>query len=328
MLTEIFNQAIQWAPYVALGTAVLSGLYTVPQEHKGLVTRFGKHVRTNDEPGLKIKIPFIEQVDKISLQEFQEEETLETKTTDNLFVKLPIAIHYQVSDPATYNFKKGNPVKLMKKAVAGAVREYTSGKEFQELYDERQQIKEGVIKEIAEQVSGFGIQLNDIIIDEPQASDEVKSTFDKVRSSELEKEVAKNDAEADYVRRVRAADADKERNIRIGEGVAGFREKIASGYSALRKQLVSDGVDPAAADRFMEEAMRLDTLRDIGDKGNMVIVTPDSASGQRIGELQALSGTLAKAAANDTAPAPQPAPEVPKEEVAEKTASAGPAPGM
>lgn len=296
MLTDIFQTAANLTPWIAsgVGLAVLAkaSLYTIQQEHQGLVTRFGRHVRTNTDPGLKAKIPFIESVKSISMQEFQVDEMLETKTTDNLFVKLPIAIHFQISDPATYHFKKGNATQLMKKVVAAAVREYTSGKDFQELYDERQQIKEGVLEKVAEQVGGFGLSINDIVIDEPQASSEVKETFDRVRSSALEKDAAKNEAEADYIRTVKRAEADKQRNILIGEGVAGFREKILTGYAELRAKLIDDGVDADTADRFMEEAMRLDTLRDIGDKGNMVIVTPDTGTGSRIAELQTLGQTL------------------------------------
>ncbi len=311
-LAQIFNSV---APYVGYGVAALTGLlmskgliknafYSVEQEHVGLVQRFGKHVRTNTDSGLKMKIPYFEKVSQVSLQEFQTTENLETKTTDDLFVDLPISIHFQISDPATYKFKKGNAVDLMKKNVSAAVRKYTSQKSFQELYDERQEIRDGVLKAIEDKIAEFGIQINDIVIDEPRASDAVKKTFDSVRSSSLAKEVAKNDAEADYTRRVRSAEADKQRNILIGEGVAGFREKIASGYSVLRKQLVADGVDPAAADAFMAEAMRLDTLRDIGDKGNMVIVSPDSSSGNRLAEMQTLSHTMGRtpAAEQDTKP--------------------------
>ncbi len=275
---------------------VLSGLYTVDQQYEGLVTRFGKHVRTNPLAGLKIKIPFIERVVRISMKERQVDEALTTKTTDDLFVELPISVHFQVNNSAVYYFEKEDPVRLMKKVVAASVRKYTSAKSFQELYDERQEIKQGVMDAVHEQVTGFGIQINDIVIDEPQASEAVKKTFDRVRSSSLEKDAAKNEAEAEYIRRVRSAEADKERNILIGQGVAGFREKIASGYSTLRKKLIDDGVDPNAADNFMAEAMRLDTLRDIGDKGNMVIVSPDSNVGGRIAELQTLSKTATSAA--------------------------------
>ena len=73
---------------------------------------------------------------------------------------------------------------------------------------------------------------------------------------------------------MKRAEADKERNILIGEGVAGFRKSVADGYAAIRGELIAQGVDPEVSDRFMEEAMRLDTIRDVGDKGNMVIVVP------------------------------------------------------
>lgn len=291
-LSTIFTMAAYAGAAIGGLSFIASGLYTIKQEHQGLVTRFDKHVRTNDSPGLKFKIPFIEQVKKVSMQEVQADENLETKTTDNLFVKLPIAIHFQVSDPATFHFKKGDAVQLMKKVVAAAVREYTSTKTFQELYDERQQIKQGVLDKVEEQVAGFGLKINDIVIDEPQASAEVKATFDRVRSSALEKDAATNEAEAEYIKSVKNAEAIKQRNILIGEGVAGFREKIATGYSTLRSKLIADGVDPDTADRFMEEAMRLDTMRDIGEKGNMVIVTTDSGSARNLGELQALGATL------------------------------------
>jgi regulator of protease activity HflC (stomatin/prohibitin superfamily) len=274
---------------VILCIIALSGLYTIEQQHEGLVTRFGKHVRTNPIAGLKIKIPLIERVQRISMQERQVDEALTTKTTDDLFVELPISVHFQVNNSAVYFFEKEDPVRLMKKVVAASVRKYTSAKSFQELYDERQEIKEGVMSAVHEQVTGFGIQINDIVIDEPQASEAVKKTFDRVRSSSLEKDAAKNEAEAEYIRRVRSAEADKKRNILIGEGVAGFREKIAAGYTFLRQQLIDEGVNPSEADHFMTEAMRLDTLRDIGDKGNMVIVAPDSSVGARIAELQTLN---------------------------------------
>lgn len=329
MLTEIYNVAAQVLPWVggalAAYTLARGTFYTVPQQRQGLVTRFDKHVRTNEDPGLKMKIPFIEKVNRISMEEYQADEMLETKTTDNLFVKLPISIHFQVNDPAKYFFEKNDPVKLMKKVVAAAVREYTSGKDFQDLYDERQQIKDGVLEKVEEKVAGFGLQLNDIVIDEPQASQEVKETFDRVRSSALEKDAAANEAEADYIRTVREAEGIKERNILIGEGTAGFREKIAANYPEIRKKLIDAGVEPTEADRFMEKAMYYDTLRDIGEKGNMVIVSGGGEDAQRLGELQTLGQTLAKAA-NDTAPTPTPA--APVEEAVEKQAAGPTAPGM
>ncbi len=294
-LGNIFSTAAQVGMYgaAALGLYLTARgtFYTVPQHHTGLVTRFGEHVRTNETPGLKTKIPFIESVARISRQEFQTKEMLETKTADDLFVKLPISIHFEVSDPAVYHFNKDKPVGLMSNVVSAAVREYTSQKKFQELYNERQQIRDGVLEKVGEKVGEFGLHINDIVIDEPQASAEVKQTFDRVRSSALEKEAAANEAEAQYIRTVKEGEGIAKRSALVGEGIAGLRENVAKGYDKSRKMLVDGGMDPEMADSFILEAMRLDTLRDIGDKGNMVIVTPDNETGSRIAELQTVGAT-------------------------------------
>ena len=65
-LNSAFTLATQIGMYgaAALGLflAAKGTFYTVPQQHTGLVTRFGEHVRTNETPGLKMKIPLIESV--------------------------------------------------------------------------------------------------------------------------------------------------------------------------------------------------------------------------------------------------------------------------
>lgn len=254
--------------------AIWGTFYIVPQRKVALITRFGRHVRTLSEPGLKLKIPFIEKVEaKVSTAERQVDETLETKTNDDLFVALPISIHYEVHDSYVYWFDKEDAVKLMKKVVAAAVREYTSAKSFQDLYNERHEIKLSVLEKVEAQIKGYGITITDIVIDEPQASDAVKKSFDNVRASALLAEAAENEAQAAYIKMVKAAKADRVRNAEIGEGVADFRRAIAISYIELRDKLKKAGVDESLADQFMQEAMKLDTLRDIGDKGNLVIHT-------------------------------------------------------
>jgi regulator of protease activity HflC (stomatin/prohibitin superfamily) len=242
MLSFAFNAAAYAVPAITAMAALYSSIYIVPQRKVGLITRFGKHIRTDENPGLKFKVPFIDQVAaRVSTAEHQVEEMLQTKTTDDLFVNLPIAIQFEVNDAPVFHFNKNDPVGMMSKAVSAAVREYTSGKSFQELYNERQEIRDGVLEKVADKASQFGIVINDIIIDEPQASAEVRETFDRVRRSALEKEAAKNEADANYIRTVKDAEADKERDILRGEGAAGYREKIFDQYAEQIEALEKSG---------------------------------------------------------------------------------------
>lgn len=255
---------------------LITCLYTVPQRREALITFFGKHVHTETRPGLNIKWPWPFNIvaARVPTDLRQVNETLDTKTKDDLFVRLPITIQYEITDTGRFYFDTDMPVDQMNKIVSASVRKYTSSKEFQELYNERDEISHAVILDIKEQILDYGINIRRIVVDEPHAPKDVQESYNRVRASEREKDAAANEAAADYIRRVKAAEADKERNILIGEGVAGFRQSIAEGYADIRRQLVKDGVQAEFADRFMEEAMRLDTIRDVGDKGNMVIVMP------------------------------------------------------
>jgi regulator of protease activity HflC (stomatin/prohibitin superfamily) len=271
-------------------------IYTVPQRREALITSFGKYVRTQFNAGLNVKYPWPFNVvaARIPTDLRQVTEMLDTKTKDNLFVSLPITIQYEVTDTARYFFDTDHPVHQMSKIVSASVRKYTSGKDFQELYDERDEISEAVISDVKKQILEYGINIRRIVVDEPTVPQDVQDAYNHVRASERQKDAAQNEAAADYIRRVKAAEADKERNILIGQGVAGFRKSIAEGYTGIRNELIAQGVNPDKAEHFMEEAMRLDTMRDIGDKGNMVIVIPSESKSHWINDIVTAAPVLDK----------------------------------
>lgn len=275
-------------------------LFTVPQRREALITFFGRHVRTEINPGLRVKWPWPFNIvaARIPTDLRQVNEMLDTKTIDDLFVSLPITIQYEITDTGVFYFDTNEPVKQMSIIVSASVRKYTSAKEFQDLYNERDEISQAVIADVKTQILEYGINIRRIVVDEPTAPQEVQDSYNRVRASEREKDAAQNEAAADYIRRVKAAEADKQRNILIGEGVAGFRQSIAQGYAEIRRQLVKDGVDIIVADRFMEEAMRLDTIRDVGDKGNMVIVMPGSQNDNAMSTLLTAQPILEKISEN------------------------------
>src|ERR1700733_5466092 len=74
--------------------------FTVEQQERAIVERFGKFVRVAG-PGLQRKTPFVERVaGKMSLQVEQLNADIETKTKDNVFVHLQLAVQYKVGPEA------------------------------------------------------------------------------------------------------------------------------------------------------------------------------------------------------------------------------------
>ncbi len=284
MLTATFMAAA--APYIGYGVGALltyitakKTLFTVGQNKEGLVSRFGKYVGAPKTSGLNWKIPFIDKLDtQVSTALTAIPAELETKTSDDQFIRLPIDIQFEVRDTAKFYYQSNNPTEQIKTIVSAAVRKSTSGKTFAEIYSLRQEISDNVKENVLDEIADYGIDIKRIVIDEPQADENVKSAYNRVKASEREKQAAENEAQAAYIKSVKAAEADKERNSLIGEGVKAFRKSVAESYIETRQSLIEAGVDEKAADAFMTEAMRLDTMRDAAEKGNVIIM--DTAKGK------------------------------------------------
>jgi len=314
MLEEVFNAAAQAAPYIGLAVAAYgvaryaaTSFFTVNQKQEALITSFGKHVRTEKEPGLHMKLPWPFNIVKarVGTDLYQVSENLATKTKDDLFVSLPITIQFEVKDSAKFHFDNHNAMENMKKAVSASVRTATSGKQFQELYSDRDEVSTHVIDHLKDTVAEYGISLRRIIIDEPTAPEAVQRAFNEVRASERLMEASKNKAAAHKIEVVARAEAEKEADILRGEGKAGFREKLFNQYGVQIEGLVEKGVPREEAIKVMLDTMHQDTLRDIGHQGNMVIVTGDNSGiGNRIAELQALRPKQTPATEQDRTPAP------------------------
>lgn len=301
-LGSLFNTAALVVGGLVATGWLTSMFYTVKQRQEALITSFGKHVGTTETPGFKMKAPWPFQVveKKIPTDLQQVEEMLDTKTKDNLFVGLPITIQYEVEDTGKYYFDNRDPDGNMKKAVSAAVRKYTSGKDFQELYDERDEISQAVIEDVEGQVSEYGIKIRHIIVDEPNAPSSVQESYNRVRASEKERDAATNEAAAEKIRIVAKAEADKERDILRGQGAAGYRKEIFDQYAEQIQALVEGGTPREEAVAFMKKIMELDTWREVGEQGNMVIVTGqgDDAA-KKLVDLQTFGKTLP---VNDSSP--------------------------
>ena len=70
--------------------------YVVNQQTAAVIERFGRFLLVS-QSGLRIRIPFIDRiVGKISLKIQQLDVMIETKTKDNVFVKLKVSVQFQV----------------------------------------------------------------------------------------------------------------------------------------------------------------------------------------------------------------------------------------
>ena len=93
---ELFGTVILFVLAFLVLSIFFGSFFTVQQQTRAIVERFGRYVRTAS-PGLRFKIPFIESIaQRVSLRVQQLLVEVETKTLDNVFVKLLVAVQYRV----------------------------------------------------------------------------------------------------------------------------------------------------------------------------------------------------------------------------------------
>lgn len=299
-MQDLADLAVTGAKYAAaaggVGILLKSTFFTVAQETEGLVSRFGKYTGTPRTTGLNFKVPFIDKVDQrvpLALQTIPM--NLDAKTKDEQFVKLPVSLQFTIEDTAKYHYKTRDPETQIKEIVSKAVRNYVNTRDFNELYSEAQadsdEAAQTVASRIEDDLNDYGIVIRRIVIEDPEPDQNTKDAYNDVRASERRKDAARNNAEAKKIEMVETARADKERNELMGEGIKSFRKSIAESYIETRAALIDAGVDETAADAFMAEAMRLDTMRDVGEKGNLIVMALDSA-GADTGSIPSVMAAL------------------------------------
>jgi len=251
----------------AILIVVASSFYTVTQQTVAVIERFGRYVRT-EPPGLRMKIPLIEQVAKrVSLKVQQLVVEVESKTQDNVFVKLPVAVQYQVTrgrESDSY-YQLANHEDQIESYVLDVVRAQVPKMSLDEVFERKDDVGQVVKKELGESMSMYGFTIVNALVRDVDPAEGVKIAMNEIQTQERLKQAAQAKGDAAKILVVKQAEAEKETKKLQGEGVAAEREAIAEGIKKSVEAVASTGaIDPAEAMRTLLLTQYFDTLARIG----------------------------------------------------------------
>ena len=91
-------------PLIFFGLIILiSSFFTVKQQTAAIIERFGKF-QSIRQSGLQLKIPLVDKVaGRLSLKIQQLDVIIETKTLDDVFVRLKVSVQYRVLSQKVYD---------------------------------------------------------------------------------------------------------------------------------------------------------------------------------------------------------------------------------
>jgi regulator of protease activity HflC (stomatin/prohibitin superfamily) len=232
-------------------------------------------------PGFKFVLWPVQTLNAVSLRTQQLEVHTNTKTKDNVTVKVTCAIQYQV-DPNqvdTYYFKLYNPQQQIQAYVDDCVRAQLPTMTLDEAFVSTEQVAGHVKEVLAANLKQFGLIVVKALMTDMQPDATVMAAMNKINSARREREAAVEQAEGAKILAVRAAEAEAEAKHLSGMGTAKMRTAITSGFAtSIESMKESCGLEPREVVHMMLVTQYLDVLKDFAHSGKATMVVPHGIS--------------------------------------------------
>jgi regulator of protease activity HflC (stomatin/prohibitin superfamily) len=283
-----------------------SGLYTVNQGMIAVVTMFGKYRRVAG-PGLKFKIPLVEQVfRRISIQNRSVELEFQAVTIDQANVYFKSMLLYSVQNANEETIKKvafkffsdKDLMQALVRTIEGNIRSYVATKRQAEILGQRREIVDYVKAEIDISLEEWGYHLQDLQINDITFDQVIMESMSRVVASHNLKAAAENEGQALLITKTKgaeaegnaikiSAEAEREAARLRGQGVALFRQEVAKGMTEAAEQMKQANLDT----NVILFSMWTEAVKNFAEygKGNIIFLD-GSASGMEntMKQIQAL----------------------------------------
>ncbi|GJH39785.1 protease [Capnocytophaga sp. HP1101] len=271
-----------YIPYVLIFLALvflLSTFFTVRQQTAVSVERFGKFMSIRHS-GLQMKIPVIDKVAaRISLKIQQLDVIVETKTLDDVFVKIKVSVQFVVIKEKVYDaiYKLEYPHDQITSYVFDVVRAEVPKMKLDDVFVKKDDIAIAVKREVQESMETYGYDIIKTLVTDIDPDAQVKAAMNRINAAEREKVAAQYEGDAQRILIVEKAKAEAESKRLQGQGIADQRREIARGLVESVDVLHKVGISSQEASALIVVTQHYDTLQAVGQQTNSnLILLPNS----------------------------------------------------
>ena len=258
---------------------LLSTFFTVRQQTAVSVERFGKFESIRHS-GLQMKIPIIDKVAaRISLKIQQLDVIVETKTLDDVFVKIKVSVQFVVIKEKVYDaiYKLEYPHDQITSYVFDVVRAEVPEMKLDDVFVKKDDIAIAVKREVQESMETYGYDIIKTLVTDIDPDAQVKAAMNRINAAEREKVAAQYEGDAQRILIVEKAKAEAESKRLQGQGIADQRREIARGLVESVDVLHKVGISSQEASALIVVTQHYDTLQAVGQQTNSnLILLPNS----------------------------------------------------
>ena len=258
---------------------LFAAFFMVKQQTAAIIERFGKF-QSIRHSGLQIKIPLIDRVaGRLSLKIQQLDVIVETKTLDDVFVRLKVSVQYKVIRDKVYDafYKLDYPNDQITSYVFDVVRAEVPKMKLDDVFVKKDDIALAVKAELNDAMSDYGFDIIKTLVTDIDPDAQVKAAMNRINASEREKIAAQFEGDAQRILIVEKAKAEAESKRLQGQGIADQRREIARGLEESVEVLNKVGINSQEASALIVVTQHYDTLQSIGEETNSnLILLPNS----------------------------------------------------
>ena len=254
-------------------------LFIVKQQSAAVVERFGKFISVR-QSGLQIKIPIVDRVaGRLSLRVQQLDVVVETKTKDDVFVKVKVSVQFKVIKDKVYDafYKLDFPQDQITSYVFDVVRAEVPKMILDDVFEKKDDIAIAVKGELNDAMINYGFDIIKTLVTDIDPDAQVKESMNRINASEREKVAAQFEGDAQRILIVERAKAEAESKRLQGQGIADQRREIARGLEDSVKVLNNVDINSQEASALIVVTQHYDTLQSVGSASNSnLILMPNS----------------------------------------------------
>ena len=258
---------------------LLSSFFIVKQQTAAIIERFGRF-NSIRQSGLQLKIPLVDRIaGKLSLKIQQLDVIIETKTLDDVFVRLKVSVQYKVIKDKVYDafYKLDYPHDQITSYVFDVVRAEVPKMKLDDVFVKKDDIAIAVKSELNDAMMEYGYDIIKTLVTDIDPDSQVKAAMNRINASEREKTAAQYEGDAQRILIVEKAKAEAESKRLQGQGIADQRREIARGLEESVEVLNKVGINSQEASALIVVTQHYDTLQAIGQETNSnLILLPNS----------------------------------------------------
>ncbi len=267
-------------PFIFFGLLILiSAFFIVKQQTAVIIERFGRF-QSIRHSGLQLKIPLVDRIaGRLSLKIQQLDVIIETKTLDDVFVRLKVSVQYKVIKDKVYDafYKLDYPHDQITSYVFDVVRAEVPKMKLDDVFVKKDDIALAVKAELNDAMSDYGFDIIKTLVTDIDPDAQVKEAMNRINASEREKIAAQFEGDAARILIVEKAKAEAESKRLQGQGIADQRREIARGLEESVEVLNKVGINSQEASALIVVTQHYDTLHSIGESTNSnLILLPNS----------------------------------------------------